>query len=99
MKLISDAILADLEVSLGLDSLAGAERAEVMKEIVSLISSRAGVRIIQKFSEEEAREFNAIPEGKLEEMEDYILAKNPEARVIFEEEARLTKEDIMRIRR
>lgn len=99
MKLISDEILTDLEVSLGLDLLAVQERAEIMKEVVSLISSRAGIRIMQRFSEAEAREFNSIPEGMLEEMEAYILAKNPDARTIFEEEARLTKEDILRIKK
>lgn len=98
MQLISDAILEDIEKSLGLDVLEEQEKADTMKEIVMLISSRAGVRIMKEFSEEEARVFNAIPDGLFEEMENYILSKNPDAKVIFEEEAQLTKEDILRIR-
>jgi len=98
MQLISEEILRSLEESLGLDGLEEDEKRDTMKEIVALISSRAGLRIMKAFSEEEAREFNSIPEGMLEEMENYILSKNPRAREIFEEEARLTKEDILRIR-
>lgn len=98
MQLISDAILEDIEKSLGLDILEEREKADTMKEIVMLISSRAGVRIMKEFSEEEAQAFNAIPDGLFEEMENYILSKNPDAKAIFEEEARITKEDILRIR-
>lgn len=98
MQLINDTILQDIEKSLGLDVLEEGERSGTMKEVVMLISSRAGLRIMKEFSEEEAREFNAIPDGLFEEMEDYILAKNPDAREIFEDEAQKTKEDILRIR-
>jgi len=98
MRLISDYILDDIEKSLGLDVLDRGEREATMKEIVVLISSRAGLRIMKEFSEEEAREFNAIPEEDFEEMESYILSKNPDAKAIFEEEARRVKEDILRIR-
>jgi hypothetical protein len=98
MQLISDYILDDIERSLGLDILDRDEKEVTMKEIVVLISSRAGLRIMKEFSEEEAREFNAIPEGEFLEMEKYILSKKPDAKAIFEEEARKTKEEILRIR-
>jgi len=98
MQLISDKILQDVEKSLGLDALEEYEKSGTMKEIVMLVSSRAGLRIMKEFSEEEAKEFNAIPDGMFEEMENYILSKNPDAKAIFEEEARKTKEDILRIR-
>ncbi len=98
MQLISDHILDDIERSLGLDILDRNEKEATMKEIVVLISSRAGLRIMRDFSEEEAREFNAIPEGEFLEMERYLLSKKPDAKAIFEEEARKTKEDILRIR-
>lgn len=98
MQLINDKILQDIEKSLGLDVLDEIEKAVTMKEVVMLISSRAGLRIMKEFSEEEAREFNAIPDGLFEEMEDYILSKNPDAKAIFEDEAQKTKIDILRIR-
>lgn len=98
MQLINDKILQDIEKSLGLDVLDEIEKAVTMKEVVMLISSRAGLRIMKEFSEEEAREFNAIPDGRFEEMENYILSKNPDAKAIFEDEAQKTKEDILRIR-
>jgi len=98
MQLINDKILQDIEKSLGLDVLDEIEKAVTMKEVVMLISSRAGLRIMKEFSEEEAKEFNAIPDGRFEEMENYILFKNPDAKAIFEDEAQKTKEDILRIR-
>ncbi|MDD3006837.1 MAG: hypothetical protein PHX30_04640 [Candidatus Pacebacteria bacterium] len=98
MQLISDKILQDLEESLGLDVLDEFEKAGTMKEIIMLISSRAGLRIMKEFSEEEAKEFNAIPDEMFEEMENYILSKNPDAKEIFEDEAQKTKVDILRIR-
>lgn len=98
MQLISDYILEDIEKALGLDVLDVDEKEVTMKDIVVLISSRAGLRIMKEFSEEEAKEFNAIPEGEFEKMERYILSKNPDAKAIFEEEARRTKEEILRIR-
>lgn len=98
MRLISDETLQNIEKSLGLDFLDEKKRTDTMTEIVALISSRAGLRIMKEFSEEEAREFNQIPEENLEEMENYILSKNPNAKEIFEEEAQKTKEEILKMK-
>lgn len=95
MKLIDDRILQDLEKSLGLDFLQKEEKIKFTKELVALISNRAGLRIMKEFSEAETREFNKIPEENLEEMENYIIAKNPEAKKIFEEEAKKVKGEIL----
>ncbi|MFA7169420.1 MAG: hypothetical protein WC178_01040 [Candidatus Paceibacterota bacterium] len=98
MQLISDKTLQEIERALGLDFLDKEKRASTMTEIVALISNRAGLRIIKEFSEEEAEKFNQIPENNLEEMENYILAKNPNAKNIFEEEAQKTKEDLLKMK-
>ncbi len=95
MRLIDDRILQDLEKSLGLDFLQEEEKIKFTKELVALISNRAGLRIMKEFSEAETREFNKIPEENLEEMENYIITKNPEAKKIFEEEAEKVKEEIL----
>lgn len=96
MQLISDKTLQGIESALGLDLLEEKEKTEMMNKIIALISSRAGIRIIKGFSEEETREFNQIPERNLEEMENYILSKNDHAHEIFEEEARNIQEEILK---
>ena len=98
MQLISDKTLRDIETSLGLDLADEKQRSEVMTEIIELVSNRAGLRIIKEFTEKDAEEFNLIPEGNLEEMENYILSKKPDAREIFEEEAQKAKEEILNTR-
>ncbi len=60
-----------------------------------MISARAGAKIISEFSEEEAKEFNAIPKGNLEEMENFIIAKNPQAKDIFKLETEKVKEELL----
>lgn len=96
MQLISNKTLRDIEISLGLDMLDEDKKSDIMTEIIAIISSKAGVRIIKEFSKDEAEAFNRIPEGSLEEMEEFILAKNPNARAIFEEEAEKTKDEILK---
>lgn len=95
MQLISNAILHDIEESFGLNRVEENKRNEIITEIVSLVSSRAGLRIIKEFNEEETKEFNEIPQENLEEMERYILAKNAMAREIFAEEAQKIKAEIL----
>jgi len=98
MQLISDKTLRDIEESIGLDLFGEKEKASAMKKIVTLISGSAGLRIMKQFSEEEAKEFNKIPEENLEEMENYIISKNPNAKDIFEEEATKMKEEILKMK-
>ncbi len=98
MQLISDKTLQDIEESLGLDFLDDKKRSEMMTKIIALISSRAGIRIMKEFSEEDAREFNKIPEESFDEMEKYIISRNPNAPAIFEEEAQKTKEELLNVK-
>lgn len=95
MRLISNETLSNIEKSFGLDLLDEKTKNTMLTDIISLISSRAGFRLIKEFSEEETDEFNKIPKDNLEEMEAYILAKNPKAREIFEEEAQKIKTEIL----
>ncbi|MDD3190251.1 MAG: DUF5663 domain-containing protein [Candidatus Pacebacteria bacterium] len=95
MQLISEKTLQDIEESFGLDLLDKNRKNDIMKEMVSLISSRAGIRIMKELSEDEAKEFNRIPDENIEEMENYLLTKNPNAKEIFEEEAQKTKKELL----
>lgn len=95
MRLISNETLNDLEKSFGLDLFDEETKNAMLTDIVALISSRAGFRIVKEFSEKETEEFNQIPKENLEEMEAYILAKNPNAKKIFEEEAQKIKTEIL----
>lgn len=98
MKLIDDNMIEDLAVSLGLEFLPKGKREEVLTEITKLISKRAGAKVMENFSEEEIRDFNKIPDDDLGQMEDFLLAKNSEAKNIFNEEAKRTKEEILSMR-
>lgn len=98
MQLISEKTLQDIEKSLALDFLDEKSRADIMQKIVRIISGRAGIRIMKEFSKEEAEEFNKIPDGNLEEMEKYIIVKNPDAPAIFEEEAQKVREELLDIK-
>jgi len=40
-------------------------------------------------------EFNEIPKDNLEQMEDFMLAKNPSAKKVFEDEAEKIKEELL----
>lgn len=94
MRLISNETLSDIEKSFDLDLLDEEAKNKVMTEIIALISSRAGLRVIKGFSEKETEEFNQIPKENLAEMEAFILAKSPNATEIFEEEAARVKKEM-----
>lgn len=95
MKLISDQIIENLDKSLGLKFFLEEKRGEMLTEVLEIISKRAGIRIVEKFSEEEAAEFNQIPKDDLEQMENFMLAKNSKAGKIFEEEAVKVREELL----
>ncbi len=96
MKLIDEKIIDDLFESLGLRFLAEKEQKEIMTRILELISKRAGLKIVGKFSDKEVEEFNKIPADDLARMEDFMLAKNAGAKKIFQQEAELVKGEILK---
>ena len=95
MKLVTDKIIEDVADSLGLRFLPEEKQGEVLTGVLGVISKRAGIRIVEKFSDEETEEFNKIPKDNLEEMEEFMLAKNSDAEKIFEEEAEKVKEELL----
>ena len=95
MKLITDKIIEDIANSLGLKFLPEEKQGEVLTGVLGIISKRAGIRIVKKFSDEETKEFNKIPKDDLDKMEEFMLAKNPEAEKIFKEEAEKVKEELL----
>ncbi len=98
MKLIDEKIIDDLFGSLGLRFLAQKEQNEIMTRILELVSKRAGLKIVGKFNDKEVEEFNKIPADDLEKMEDFMIAKNKNAKKIFQEEAELVKGEILKER-
>lgn len=98
MKLISDKTLQEIEKALGLDLMDEEKASAMMTNIITLICGRAGMVIMQGFNVEETEEFSRIPQENLEEMENFILAKNPGAREIFEAEAQKAKAELMNIK-
>jgi len=95
MKLITDKIIEDIANSLGLRFLPEEKQGEILTGVLGIISKRAGIRIVEKFSEEETKEFNKIPKDNLEEMEEFMIAKNSGAEKTFEEEAEKVKEELL----
>lgn len=95
MKLIDDKTIEDLEYSLGLDLLSNEEKDKILTEILDLVGKRAGYIIVNGFSSEEKKQFESILEGDLEKMEDFMIAKNPEAKNIFKNEAEKIKKDLL----
>ncbi len=95
MKLINDKIINDLNESLGIRFLAEDKRSEVLTRVLELVSKRAGLRIIEKFNAEEMAEFNKIPKDDLERMEDFMIAKNPNTKDIFSDEAEKVREELL----
>lgn len=95
MKLIDNKIIDDLNLSLGLHFFPKKERMEILTRILELISKRAGLRIMEKFTDEETADFNNIPKDDFGKMEEFILAKNPNAKGVFEEEAGKVKEELL----
>lgn len=98
MKLIDDSMIEDLAISLGLEFLPKGKREEVLTEITKLISRRAGEKVMENFNEEEIGNFNKILDDDLGQMEDFLLAKNPEAKNIFCEETERTKKEMLSIK-
>jgi len=96
MKLIDDKIIDGLFENLGLRFLAEKEQREIMTRVLELISKRAGLKIVEKFNDQEVEEFNKIPADDLARMEDFMLAKNAGAKKIFHEEAELVKGEILK---
>ena len=95
MKLITDKIIEDVADSLGLRFLPEEKQGEVLTGVLGVISKRAGIRIVEKFSEEETEEFNQIPKDDLEKMEEFMIDRNSDAKKIFEEEAGKVKEELL----
>lgn len=95
MKLINDKIVDDLFESLGLKFLAQQKQDEIMTRVLELISQRAGAKIIETLSDQETKEFNEIPKDDLEQMENFIILKNPNAEEIFKQEAQVVKKELL----
>ena len=95
MKLINDKIVDDLFESLGLKFLAQQKQDEIMTRVLELISQRAGAKIIETLSDQETKEFNEIPKDDLEQMENFIILKNPNAEEIFKQEAQAVKKELL----
>ena len=95
MKLITDKIIEDITNSLGLRFLPEEKQGEILTEVLEIISKRSGIRIMEKFNDKETEEFNKIPKDDLEKMEEFMLAKNPDAEKIFQEETEKMKEELL----
>ncbi len=95
MKLINKKIIDDLTESLGLDLFPEKEESKMLGEVLEVISKRAGLRIVEDLSEAEMDEFEKIPKDDLDEMENFLLAKNPKTESIFAEEAEKVKEEML----
>ena len=95
MKLLNDKIINDLNEFLGIRFLEEEKKSEILTRVLELVSKRAGLRIIEEFGDEETAEFNEIPKDNLEQMEDFMLAKNPGAEKVFKDEAEKVKEELL----
>ncbi len=98
MKLIDDETTEYLIESLGLNSMSVENKNKVLTEVLELVGQRASAKIMENFSEEEITEFEAISENDLEKMEEFLIAKNSDAKKIFDEEARITKDELLDIK-
>ena len=72
MKLITDKIIEDITNSLGLRFLPEEKQGEILTGVLEIISKRAGIIIVKKFSDEETKEFNKIAK------DDLITIKKPQ---------------------
>lgn len=95
MKLIDDKMIENLVESLGLRLMPVEKRNEILTMTLELISKRAGIRIVEHLSDTDVNEFNNIQKNDLEKVEDFLISKNPNAKIIFEEEIGKTIEDIL----
>lgn len=99
MKLINDKIIEDLTNSLGLKFLPKEESQKILTDILSLISKRAGLRIVEDLNEEEIDEFEKISKNDFDGMEEFLLAKNPKTESIFAEEVEKVKEEMLNFKK
>jgi len=95
MKLINEAIIRDLRKSLGIEFLEEEKQNEILTKLLELISENAGIKIIENFSDKDHKEFNRIPKDNLGKMEDFMIAKNPQAEEIFRQEAEAVKKELL----
>ncbi len=99
MKLINDKVIDGLTSSLGLKFLPKEENQKILTDVLSLISKRAGLRIVESLNEEEIDEFEKISKDDLEGMEKFLLAKNSKTESIFEEEVKKVKEEMLNFKK
>ncbi|MCK5332684.1 hypothetical protein KAJ41_02360 [Candidatus Parcubacteria bacterium] len=95
MKLINEKIIEDLRTSLGLNFLQEEDAQKILNDVLSLISERAGLRIVEDLSEEEIDEFEKIPKSDFDEMEKFLLANNSKTESIFSEEIESVKKEML----
>jgi len=95
MKLIDEKIVEEMTSSFGLDLMPKEDSEKILASVLEIISKRTGLRIIEGFTDEETEEFNKIPADDFEQMADFMIRKNPEARSIFAEEAEKVKNEIL----
>lgn len=98
MKLIDDKTIKYLIESFDLDSMSEENRSEVLTNVLEFISKRASAKIMEDFSEEEITEFELISESDLEKMEEFLIAKNSDAKKIFDEEVKMVKDELLDIK-
>ena len=98
MELIDKKMIDGLAEELGLGFLAEEKRDEMMEKIVELITKRAGLKIMESLSEEEAKEFNQIAKGDIKEVEKFLLAKVPDVKNLFVEEMEAVKKEMLEFR-
>ncbi|MCK4799769.1 hypothetical protein KAS31_02215 [Candidatus Parcubacteria bacterium] len=98
MKLIDEKTTEYLIESLDLSLMSEENRNKVLIEVLELVSKRAGARIMENFGEEEIAEFEAISKNDLEKMEEFLIAKNSDAKKIFDEEVKTTADELLKIR-
>ncbi|MCK4918979.1 MAG: hypothetical protein KAS01_01195 [Candidatus Pacebacteria bacterium] len=99
MKLINEKIIEDLRQSLGLKFLSEDDSQKILTDVLSLISERAGLRIVADLNESEIDEFEKIPKSDFEEMEKFLLAKNQKTESIFSEEIELVKKEMLNFKK
>ncbi|MCK5413506.1 MAG: hypothetical protein KAI57_03995 [Candidatus Pacebacteria bacterium] len=99
MKLINENIIEDLKNSLGLKFLSEEDGQKILTDVLSLISERAGLRIVADLNEAEIDEFEKIPKSDFEGMEKFLLEKNPKTESIFSEEIELVKKEMLNFKK
>ena len=99
MKLINDKLIDDLTNSLGLKFLPKEESQKILTDILSLISKRAGLRIVEDLNEEEIEEFEKSSKNDFDGMENFLMSKNPKTENIFFEEVKKVKKEMLHFKK